>query len=411
MIGPVVVHSFAVVRRPFTHQTKDIVRNSLRALALTLILASCSDGGTNTYTGPTTTGGLSSVSITTPSQSVVAGQSVQLSASPKDESGYPVTASVEWSSSSSGVATVSGTGLVTGIAAGTVTITAAAVAGAVTITGNVVITVTAPAPPPVLTSVTVAPSIQSIFVGSALTLVASPKDQNGNAIAATVTWGSSATGVATVDATGGVTAVSAGTATITATAVAGGVTTTGTSVITVSDATPVLTSVVISGPSTVSAGSTITLSASPRDQNGGAIAARVRWTSATPARATIDVNTGVLTGVSAGTSNITASATANGVTETSQLTVTVTAAYPALAAVSATTAITFSPASVDISAGGTVDWTFETFHNVTFLGLAPTGGSIGNTSTGVVSRTFTTAGTYNYTCTIHPGMNGTVIVH
>lgn len=72
----------------------------------------------------------------------------------------------------------------------------------------------------------------------------------------------------------------------------------------------------------------------------------------------------------------------------------------------------FSPASLTITPGGSVLWRFESGgpHNVTWSGTAPSGGNIGNTSTGDVSRTFGTAGTYSYQCTNHPGMNGTVTV-
>jgi plastocyanin len=57
-----------------------------------------------------------------------------------------------------------------------------------------------------------------------------------------------------------------------------------------------------------------------------------------------------------------------------------------------------------------VDFTFSATHNVTFSGAgAPSG--IPNTSSGTVRRTFNTAGTFDYSCTLHAGMVGTVIVH
>jgi plastocyanin len=91
--------------------------------------------------------------------------------------------------------------------------------------------------------------------------------------------------------------------------------------------------------------------------------------------------------------------------------ITITAGFPASASVTAQFSNSFNPASVDISVGGTVNFTFETLHNVTFTSGAGTPPDIPNTSTGTVGRTFSTAGTITYTCTIHPGMNGTVIVH
>jgi plastocyanin len=41
---------------------------------------------------------------------------------------------------------------------------------------------------------------------------------------------------------------------------------------------------------------------------------------------------------------------------------------------------------------------------------AVTGGNVATTSNGSASRTFPTAGTYPYHCTIHSGMNGEVKV-
>lgn len=72
----------------------------------------------------------------------------------------------------------------------------------------------------------------------------------------------------------------------------------------------------------------------------------------------------------------------------------------------------FIPAVVAITRLGTVTWSNETgiAHNVTF---APAGGapaSIPSYTAGSVSRSFTTAGTFAYQCTNHPGMSGQVVV-
>lgn len=88
----------------------------------------------------------------------------------------------------------------------------------------------------VLTSVSVAPATSSIAVGATQQLTAAPLDQVGNpftAAPATVTWSSDNTAVATVDAAGLVTGVSAGSAIITASAISGATTVTGTAAITV----------------------------------------------------------------------------------------------------------------------------------------------------------------------------------
>jgi uncharacterized protein YjdB len=79
---------------------------------------------------------------------------------------------------------------------------------------EVVITVSKPVVVSVLTSITVSPATANIIVGATRAFTATPKDQNGNTIAATLTWTSSNTTVGNVDATGKFTAATAGTATI-----------------------------------------------------------------------------------------------------------------------------------------------------------------------------------------------------
>jgi plastocyanin len=73
---------------------------------------------------------------------------------------------------------------------------------------------------------------------------------------------------------------------------------------------------------------------------------------------------------------------------------------------------TFSPGTVTIAPGGTVAWQISgARHNVTFTGTAPAGGDIPDTEPGnTVSRTFDAAGIYGYQCTRHSGMTGVVVV-
>ena len=71
----------------------------------------------------------------------------------------------------------------------------------------------------------------------------------------------------------------------------------------------------------------------------------------------------------------------------------------------------FSPASVAITKGGTVTWnnTGSTPHNVTFTSQgAPT--SVGNFTASSKTVTFPNSGTYQYQCTNHTSMQGTVTV-
>jgi plastocyanin len=72
----------------------------------------------------------------------------------------------------------------------------------------------------------------------------------------------------------------------------------------------------------------------------------------------------------------------------------------------------FSPASLSVATGATVTWTWamgDTLHTVTFDDNAP--GS-NPQSSGTFQRTFATAGTYTYFCSVHGRavMSGSVTV-
>ena len=154
---------------------------------------------------------VASVTVSPAAPSMQAGQTVQLSATPKDAGGAALTGRVvTWASSATGVATVSGSGLVTGGAAGSATITATSEgqSGTAGVTVSIV---------PVA-SVTVTPATASISTGQTVQLTGTPKDASGTALTGrVVTWATSNAGVATVSGSGLVTGVAAGSATITAT--------------------------------------------------------------------------------------------------------------------------------------------------------------------------------------------------
>ena len=70
----------------------------------------------------------------------------------------------------------------------------------------------------------------------------------------------------------------------------------------------------------------------------------------------------------------------------------------------------FTPANIQVSPGTTVTWTWSSdaiTHNVTFTDGAKSGDQGANAT---YSRTFAATGTFNYSCTIHPGMSGSVLV-
>jgi plastocyanin len=74
------------------------------------------------------------------------------------------------------------------------------------------------------------------------------------------------------------------------------------------------------------------------------------------------------------------------------------------------TSTAYSPNPVNVSVGGTVTWTNNdtTTHTATSTTGAWNSGTIAPGRT--FSQRFTSAGSFPYNCTIHPGMVGTVTV-
>src|SRR5437867_9458777 len=180
------------------------------AVGSTTITAT-SEGQSGTAAVTVTSVPVVSVTVTPAAPSVLVGQTVQLTATPKDANGNPLSGrTVTWSSGNLSVATVNGSGLVRGVTAGSATITATCEGQS----GTVSATVTSPS----VASVTVSPAAANLGIGTTLLLTATLKDSVGNVLTGrTVAWTSNASGVATVDASGLVTGVTAGAATITAT--------------------------------------------------------------------------------------------------------------------------------------------------------------------------------------------------
>jgi uncharacterized protein YjdB len=218
---------------------------------------------------------------------------------------------VTWHTSDSTKVTISpstgATTIATGVAAGISNITATS--GSVTSTAPSVVTVTG-TPTPVLTTITISPTSQSINIGGVVQLSATCRDQNNAVMAGqTVTWHTSDSTKVTISPSTGATTiargVAAGTSNITATS--GSVTNTAPSVITVTGTVSTLTSIVIAPTSaSIIINGTIQLIASCRDQTGATMSCQVTWSSSDIDKATVN-SSGVVTGVSEGTANVTAS--------------------------------------------------------------------------------------------------------
>lgn len=68
----------------------------------------------------------------------------------------------------------------------------------------------------------------------------------------------------------------------------------------------------------------------------------------------------------------------------------------------------YNPSSVQVSTGDTLKWTNMDPYAHTVIGSPFKSGNINNGQS--YQFKFNTPGTYNYTCSIHPAMKGTVIV-
>jgi uncharacterized protein YjdB len=167
-----------------------------------VFLTTCSSQPPVTVTGVT-------VSPTT--QTINVGGTVQLVATvaPSNATNQNVT----WSTSNASFATVSSSGLVTGVAAGSATITVTTVDQGKTATSAITVTTTNVP----VTSVAVSPTAQSLNVGGTVQLTATVSP--ANATNKNVIWSTSNVSAATVNSTGLVTAVGAGSANITVTTV------------------------------------------------------------------------------------------------------------------------------------------------------------------------------------------------
>lgn len=153
---------------------------------------------------------VASVVISPAGPSIITGTSQQLSAATNDAKGNALTnRAVTWSSTSTSVATVSTSGMVTGVTPGTTVINAASEG----ISGSTTVTVL---PVPVA-SVRVTPAAASVTAGNTTQLSADALDGAGNVLTGrSILWTSGTPGTATVSVSGLVTGVAAGSVTISA---------------------------------------------------------------------------------------------------------------------------------------------------------------------------------------------------
>jgi PKD repeat protein len=208
-----------------------------------------------------------------------------------------------WSSLNTAVATVSGTGLVTGLSAGNVQINYTVTNSYGVFTANKIITVTGPPATPVISGNT------NICLGT---------DASFTANSTGGVWSSTNTNVATVNTSGLVSGLTAGTSDISYSMNNGCGVTSATSTVTVAKCAPCTLPVVaaINGQTQVTPGATIQLS----DNTANGV-----WASGNTAIVTVD-NTGKITGIAAGSTTVTYTVTNSCGSTVSSVTITCSSA-------------------------------------------------------------------------------------
>jgi uncharacterized protein YjdB len=298
---------------------------------------------------------VATVSLSAPSTSMIAGQTQALSVTLKDASGNTLTGrTIAWSSSSTSVATVSPSGQVTAVGAGSAVITATSEGKSGTLTLKVA---AAPVDPPA--SVAVTAPVTTLAIGQTTQATAVPKDSKGTPLTGrTVAWSSSSPGIATVSATGLITAVSAGTVAIKAT-IDGVVGTLGITVSATTGTSGTVTTVRVTlAQAVVQVGGTTQATALALDARSNAVSAGApTWSSSNSSVATVS-SSGVVTAIAIGQATI--QATISGVsgsgtvsvTSTSSVTGTAIANLPTLPQALPSTTVGAPTRVVRVPAGG-----------------------------------------------------------
>ncbi len=288
--------------RVITYSTSDPAIATVSATGLvtavgpgTATITALSEGktGTVSVTIPT----VMSVTVSAPLTTLQIGQTTQAVAVLRDAQGNPVTGrAVTWTSSNPAALSVSASGLITAVGPGasTITATSGGVNGTLSVSVPTVTTVTVTASPSVLQPGQTSQASVVLLDGTGSVIIGRP-----------ITYSSANPAIATITASGLITAISPGTVQISA--LSDGVT--GTMTITV----PPVASVSVSAPlTTLQVGQTTQATATLRDAQGNAVSNRtVTWASSNPAAFTVSA-TGLITAVAPGSSQITA--TSEGIT-------------------------------------------------------------------------------------------------
>ncbi len=268
-----------------------------------------------------------------------------------------VAAGGTWSSSTPSIGTVDASGVVTGITAGTTTISYSVTTACGSVSATSVVTVN---PLPVAGTITGTATVCTGFTTNLTDATAGG------------TWSSTSPSVGSVDASGVVTGLAVGTTTISYTVTNGCGTVAATTVVTV-NLSPDAGS--ITGTATVCAGATTNLTDATA---GGA------WSSSTPSIGTVDAS-GVVTGITAGTTTISYSVTTACGSASATSVVTVNATNAGTITGASSVALSADITLTDAVSGGT--WSASNAN------ATVTGGLVHGVSNGTVTISYAVSGT------------------
>ena len=199
------------MKKPFfvsgsLHRTASLVLAGFASMSILLGFVGCGTHSATTITTAT----LSSIAVSSSTQSIAVGGTLQFAATGtySDGTSKVLTSQATWTSSSDSVAAIAA-GLATGIASGTTTISAAIGV----ISGSKSLTIT-----PILNSIAVTPAAPFATTNTTQQFSATGTWSDGSArdLTSQVTWASSNTSVASIDVSGLATTLANGTVTISA---------------------------------------------------------------------------------------------------------------------------------------------------------------------------------------------------
>lgn len=380
----------------------------MRARFFLIVGVALGCGGGSDSTPPQSSQAVAAVAITSsvPDSLFSIPDSITVFAEARAASGSAVSgAGISWASSDPSVASVSPSSgpstTIVSVRGGSAIITARS--GTVSTTKSIVVSQRAAA-----LTVSSTPGDTLFSIGDTQTLSATARDSRGTTIGAPlIQWTVDAATVAAISPTTGatttVTAASSGAAVVTAHSG----TATATSRIAVRQR---VTHVAVAPTSTtIAVGATTQLSATPLDARDNAVVGlpAATYVSSDSTKAKVSA-AGVVTAIAPGAVTVTVSfETPDGVRTGA---VAVTVGFPTTATLKVED-FQFNPVSVDVAAGGQVRWTWtgSSSHNVTSINNGPLHSP--TQESGTYTVTFPTPGRYDFQCTVHPFMTGTVIVH